>query len=203
MRALVSLIAVVFVTSLGPPPTAADELVDAARRERARREALRQQRDQKGSKAAAESAVPVLSNGDLRRISGTVSVVGRGVSNGGGSPAPPAKTAAAVAGATEGEATEAVEEQDEAYWRERQKNARARVEEMRAELKELNIKINDLRRQATSIADPHIRYQKTQELYAAVARVPELQKEIRAAERHAGGIREEGRKAGAPAGWFR
>ena len=213
MRTLAALPILFLGLTLASAPARGDDLVQAAKKERLRREALAQKKGikPKGIKPkepAAKEAPEVLTNQNIKR-SGGKGVLSEVTPN---HATASAGAAAAKAGAKEkgkegkeGEEAKGEEKpkQDDDYWRGRVAESQKAVEAARKNLADLNQRINEARRQASSVSDPNIRFQKDQEMRAAEADLARAQKAIADAEKAVAQMREEARHSGASPGALR
>lgn len=196
-RPFVFLSALAAMTALVPDGTSGQSLAEIARREKARRAAIPEERKSK-----------VYTNDDLRESGGlTVGTTQRT------SPSPPGAAQSAggsgtgsnTAGTRDagGAGPEAGEVRDETYWRTRMttaQEARTRAALMASALQN---RADGLWAQFTATDDPAQRRIIEGQRNEALAELANTRTELEELDREIANIREEARRAGAPPGWLR
>lgn len=192
-RPFVFLSALAAMTALVPDGTSGQSLAEIARREKARRAAIPEERKSK-----------VYTNDDLRGSGGlTVGTTQRtspsppGAAQGAGGSATGSNTDAGGAGAEAGEV------RDETYWRTRMttaQEARTRAALMASALQN---RADGLWAQFTATDDPAQRRIMEGQRNEALAELANTRTELEGLDRDIANIREEARRAGAPPGWLR
>lgn len=192
-RPFVFLSALAAMTALVPDGTSGQSLAEIARREKARRAAIPEERKSK-----------VYTNDDLRGSGGlTVGTTQRT------SPSPPGAAQGAGGSATgsntdaDGAGAEAGEVRDETYWRTRMttaQEARTRAALMASALQN---RADGLWAQFTATDDPAQRRIMEGQRNEALAELANTRTELEGLDRDIANIREEARRAGAPPGWLR
>jgi hypothetical protein len=172
------------------PIVRADEVVAAAKREQARREALRKKREKHGKQG---DEVKVLSNTDLR-------VAGAGASVSEVTPHQETKAATPAAGA----GAQSPEQAQEALWRGRLEAAQSDVAAARRKVADLQADLAEARRQAANIDDPNLRLQAGQRMRELESTgIPAAEQAVRDAEKAVEDLREQARREGVPPGFLR
>jgi hypothetical protein len=159
-------------------------LADVARQEEARRKAV-------------QPAVKVYTNESLRADGATATPSASTVST----PAAPA----AQPGAPAADAKPAADEpkKDERYWRQRLTEERDKLSRAETFAEALQSRINALTTDFAARDDPFQRNQVSNDRQKALNELDRVRQEIAAHTKAVADIQEEGRKAGAPAGWLR
>ncbi len=186
-----ALSAFVLVSAVAGGATA-QSLVEAARQERLRREAL--------VRHAGPDAAPlrVYTNADLV-YSGSLTV-----RIGGDEPAARAESGAAAAEPeTPAAPPEAEAAGDEERWRNRMAEARQALERAERRAAELQTRVNGLWADFTARDDPAQRAAIEQERQAALAGLEATRTEVDDLARAVADLRDEARRAGVPPGWLR
>ena len=183
--------ALVFV-SAAVANTAAQSLVEVARQERLRREALARQ--------AGPDAPPtrVYTDADLVYSGRLTMRVGDDGPDAGAESGEAATDAAVPAAATEAAATG-----DEEQWRNRMAEARRALEQAGRRADELQTRVNRLWADFTARDDPAQRAAIEQERQAALAELEETEAEADELARAVAAVRDEARRSGVPPGWLR
>ena len=171
---------------------AAQPLVEVARQERLRREALARQ-------AGPDAAAPrVYTDADLV-FSGRLTMRVDDAEPDAGSVAGPAATAAEAPPPPPGSAAAG----DEQRWRARMDEARRALEQAERRAAELQTRVNRLWADFTGRDDPAQRAAIEQERQAALAGLEETRAEADELARAVDDLRDEARRAGVPPGWLR
>ena len=183
--------ALVFLSAAGAD-TAAQSLVEVARQERLRREALARQ-------AGPDAAPPrVYTDADLVYSGRLTMRVGDDEANAGaeaGEAATDPETPAAP--------PEAAAAGDEERWRNRMAEARQAVEQAERRAAELQTRVNRLWADFTARDDPAQRAAIEQDRLAALAELEETRAEADELAQAIADLRDEARRAGVPPGWLR
>ena len=183
--------ALVFV-SAAVADTAAQSLVEVARQERLRREALARQ-------AGPDAPPPRLyTDADLVYSGRLTMRVGDDGPDAGAESGEAATDAAAPAAPPE--ATDAA---DEERWRNRMAEARRALEQAERRADELQTRVNRLWADFTARDDPAQRTAIEQDRVAALAELEETEAEADELARAVADLRDEARRAGVPPGWLR
>jgi hypothetical protein len=180
------LIALVVVAALASPIAAVGQgLAEVARREEARRKTLK-------------PAKKVYTNADLKPD------ITQGIdpTPTNATPAEPSTQVPQV-NLPGGKAEDLPPAQDEAYWRNRIREARQALERSRIFADALQTRINSLQTDFVNRDDPAQRSQLQLERQRALAELDRVKKEIAAQTKAIADIEEEARKAGVPPGWLR
>ncbi len=174
-------------------PATAQSLVEVARQERLRRQALARQ-------AGPDAAPPkVYTNADLVR-SGRLTVR---IGDAAPDPAAPTPAAAATSEAPAAPSSDAAAAGDEERWRDRMTAARQALEQAELRAAALQTRVDGLWADFTSRDDPAQRAVLEQERLAALAELDEAKAAIDALARAVADLRGEARRAGVPPGWLR
>ena len=180
----------------------AQSLVEVARQERMRREALARH-------AGPDAAPPkVYTDANLVHSGGLTVRVGDGARVGDAAPAGDATPAAAGAAAARSESpalppSDAGAAGDEQRWRDRMTAARQALEEAELRAAALQTRVNGLWADFTNRDDPAQRAALEQERQAALAELDETRAAIDELARAVVALRDEARQAGVPPGWLR
>jgi hypothetical protein len=170
----------------------AQSLADVARQEEARRKAVagsgkvytndNVRAEPRPAPEPAPAATPSANAGDTAKSDGATSDA--------------AKSATATAAAT-------TEKRDEDYWRKRLGAARDTLSRAQMFAEALQSRINGLTADFTARDDPAQRSAVAQDRDKALAELDRVRKEIQDTNKAIEAIQDEGRRAGAPAGWLR
>ena len=181
--------ALVLVSAAAAAATA-QSLVEVARQERMRREAIARQ--------AGPNAPPtrVYTNADLVYSGRLTMRIGDAAANA------PAETGAAATG-SETPPPEAAAAGDEQRWRDRMAAARQPLEEAERRAAELQTRVNGLWADFTGRDDPAQRAAIEQERQAALAQLAETRVRIDDLAQTVVDVRDEARRSGVPPGWLR
>ena len=172
--------------------TAAQSLVEVARQERLRREAL--------ARLAGPDAPPtrVYTDADLVYSGRLTMRVGDEGPDAGAESAKAATDAAAPAAPPEAAATG-----DEEQWRNRMAEARRALEQAERRAVDLQTRVNRLWADFTARDDPAQRAAIDQDRLAALTELEETEAEADELARAVAAVRDEARRAGVPPGWLR
>lgn len=190
-------VAVALVLAATAAAVPAQSLVEVARRERLRREAIARQ-------AGPDAALPrVYTDADLvysGRLTTRVGDAGRGAAaETGAVPEPGAAPAESGAAPTPPPDAEA----DERQWRDRMTAARRALERAERRAAELQTRANGLWADFTGRDDPAQRAALEQERRAALTELEATRAETEKLARAVADVRDEARRAGIPPGWLR
>lgn len=179
-----------FLVSAAAAAAAAQPLVEIARQERLRREAIARQAGPDAPPPRAYADADLIHRGLL-----TVRVDAAAPAAAAGAEAAPAPEASAPADTGSGD--------DERRWRERMTAARQALEGAERRAAALQTRVNGLWADFTSRDDPAQRAAIEQERQAALAALEETHAEIDELARAVADVRNEARRAGVPPGWLR
>lgn len=187
MRLLAPLVPLVLLSAAA---ATAQSLVEVARQERLRREALARRAGPDAPPPRVYTDADLVYSGRLTmRIDGDEPDAGAGAAaTEPASPAAPPETAAGG---------------DEERWRNRMAEARQAVERAERRAAELQTRVNRLWADFTARDDPAQRAAIEQERMAALAELEETRAEAEELARAVAAVRDEARRAGVPPGWLR
>ena len=186
------LLALVLVSAAAAPATA-QSLVEVARQERLRREALARQAGPDAAPTKVYTDADLVHSGRLTVRIGDAApdpTAGTGpAATRSEAPAPPSSDAAAAG--------------DEERWRDRMTAARQALEQAELRAAALQTRADGLWADFTSRDDPAQRAALEQERQAGLAELDEARAAIDALARAVAALRDEARRAGVPPGWLR
>ncbi len=190
MKLLAPLVPLALVL-LSAAPATAQSLVEVARLERLRREALTRQAGPDAAPPRVYTDADLVYSGRLTmRIGDDEPDPGATAGAAATEPATPAGPAEAPAG-------------DEERWRNRMAEARRAVEQAERRTADLQTRVNRLWADFTARDDPAQRAAIEQDRLAALAELEETRAEADDLARAVDDVREEARRAGVPPGWLR
>jgi len=173
------------VLGLGASSLRADEVLEAAKKEKARREALQKKKARPAARTAAKGPAPVLSNRDLSKV-GRASL----------------SEATALGDVPKPSDGSAVHERDELY-RNKIRDAEQRVVSARQKVEDLKAQLAEYRRQAANIANPQVRLDADRKGRETEAEIPKAEQAVSDAEAEVQRVREEARRANVTPGALR
>jgi hypothetical protein len=180
-----------------PPPQKEDSVAEAARKAKAAKEAKEKDKDKdKDATTAKPKAKKVFTDEDMSGLKSTISVVGQESS------AEAKEGAESEAQSESGEAKSGA--QGEAYWRGKARKLRDQMAAVDAQIEKLKEEIKKSGAAGFSYADkPMDPNQNYVWLHDRNAQLKQLEKRRSDLDTQMEALMEEGRKAGAQAGWFR